>query len=86
MKNFVFWDVALCDCCKKRRFGGTSVFKTAIRRNISEDGILHSQRLETHRCYIYYAGDSTKILENAYSIKAYTMYLYKVTLTSNGFL
>jgi hypothetical protein len=23
MKNGVFWDVALCGSCKKRRFGGT---------------------------------------------------------------
>jgi hypothetical protein len=23
MKNVAFWDVTLCDACKKRRYGGT---------------------------------------------------------------
>jgi hypothetical protein len=61
MKNVVFWDVTPCGSCKNRRFeeriasivrmirihsSATLVFVTATRRNIPEDGILHSVELD----------------------------------------
>jgi hypothetical protein len=40
MKNAVFWDVAPCRYCVKRRFGGTSFYTIYTRRHIPDDGIL----------------------------------------------
>jgi hypothetical protein len=51
MEIAVFWDVASYGSCKNRRFGRTSVLTRVTRRNIPEDGILHSNRCENLTSY-----------------------------------
>jgi hypothetical protein len=51
-KNAVFWDVRPCGSCKNRRYSETSVLTRAIRRNIPEDGILHSHLRENLKSYM----------------------------------
>jgi hypothetical protein len=46
LKNAVFWAVAPCRSCVKRRFSETSVHTRSTQRHIPEDGILHSHRHE----------------------------------------
>jgi hypothetical protein len=45
MKNAVFWDLMLCDCCKIGRFGGMSALERATRRNIQEPAFLKANKL-----------------------------------------
>jgi hypothetical protein len=59
VKNGVFW---MLGSCKNRRFEGTSVLITVTRRNIPEDGILHSHRRENLGPYI----DLTTIVVQTY--------------------
>jgi hypothetical protein len=56
VKNGVFWDVRPCGSCKNRYLEGTSVLARATRRNIPEDGILHSHRPENLKSYIALTG------------------------------
>jgi hypothetical protein len=69
IKNAVFWGVTPCGSWKNRPFGElsalirealssseTSVFTRAARRNIPEDGILHSHSRENLKSYIALTG------------------------------
>jgi hypothetical protein len=46
VKNVVFWDVALCNSCVKRRFGGTYYLHIQDRK-IRERGTSVSRGLQT---------------------------------------
>jgi hypothetical protein len=50
VKNAVFWDVGPCRSYVNRRFGG-SVHTKPTRRQIPEDGILHSHSRENLKSY-----------------------------------
>jgi hypothetical protein len=57
LKNAIFWDIMPCGTCKNQRFKGMSVLTRATRRNILEDGILHShhhENLESYKIQIDY--------------------------------
>jgi hypothetical protein len=51
MKNAVFWDVTPCGSCKNWCLGGTQ-----RRRNIQEDGVLHSHCRKNLKTYIALTG------------------------------
>jgi hypothetical protein len=53
-KNAVFWDVTPCGSRTTRRLGGMSVLRRATRRNIPDDGILHSHHRENLKSYIVF--------------------------------
>jgi hypothetical protein len=54
LKNAVLWDVTPCGSCRNRHFQGMSVLTNPTRRNIPEDGILHSQCLKNLKSYLMF--------------------------------
>jgi hypothetical protein len=60
-KNAVFWDVTPRGFCKNRRFGGAAFLRNvrsykSHRRNMPENGILHSHSSENLKSYIALTG------------------------------